>query len=265
MTLALCYIRIYSIYIIISKLIYQPNTGYCLVWSADNCGEASHQISQQDLMSKRTENNLQCPYAIEACIASRDLVTVTPQCFELLILSQIRDIALIPDTSWSYCRGISVVLLINQTSAASWKYWRTGRLSDVRYSGAQLQINFFLGNTCSSLLPQTCLVWGVSVAVPLPGNHMLCLWKKKILSIFKSFKISHLFKDFPQQEWSYNMWFMKMQTDLNIRLNRDTEVDFGALIGQSSYFSFWVRVWNHKTSACFQKLFVSHSTTVKCD
>lgn len=134
----------------------------------------------------------------EACFALRELVTVTQQCFELLILSQIRDITVILETSWSYCRGIYVALLINQTSAASRKYRRTGLRSDIQHSAMQLHINC-VRNTCSALLPQTRLVWGVSV--PLPGNHMLYVWRKKILSVLKSVEIFHLFKDLSQQEW----------------------------------------------------------------
>lgn len=116
---------------------------YCLAPSADHCGKSSHQISQQDRWVKRAINTAPFTRSLcnckarrwvggGRCTGSRDLVTITLQCFELLILSQIKVISLIPETSWSDCRGISVVLLINQASAASRKFgeewpaaWRT--------------------------------------------------------------------------------------------------------------------------------------------
>lgn len=51
----------------------------------------------------------------EEAVASRELVTITLPCLELLILSQIGDISLSPHTSWNYCRGIYAALFINQT------------------------------------------------------------------------------------------------------------------------------------------------------
>lgn len=51
----------------------------------------------------------------EEAVASRELVTITLQCLELLILSQIADISLSPHTSWNYCRGIYAAQFINQT------------------------------------------------------------------------------------------------------------------------------------------------------
>lgn len=56
-----------------------------------------------------------CNTEEEEAVASRELVTITLQCLELLILSQIGDISLSPHTSWNYCRGIYAALFINQT------------------------------------------------------------------------------------------------------------------------------------------------------
>lgn len=100
--------------------------------------------------------------------------------FKLLIHSKIRDITVIPETSWSHCGGISVVPLINQTSAASRKCCRTGLPS---------------GILCRAAPPTHVLhvylrhIWfevSVSVADSPPGNPILCLWREKILAVFKS-------------------------------------------------------------------------------
>lgn len=67
--------------------------------------------------------------------------------FKLVILSQIRDIAFIPETSWSYSGGISVVLLINQTSAVSRESWRTEGLM-YRADSERLLCRFCPAHAC---------------------------------------------------------------------------------------------------------------------
>lgn len=112
------------------------------------------------------------------CNASQDLVTITLQCFELLILFQIQNISLFPQTSWSYCRGIYVPLFINQTSAAEniggcAVMWDTERASLIAQFGFEV----------------------LQSAVSLPGSQC-CVYKKYIyitnqLESFIYWKISH--------------------------------------------------------------------------
>lgn len=194
---------------------------------------------------ERTSRNSPCPHERQRETARGSVVFAwaadsdTTGCFELLILSQISKSPLIPETSWSYCRGIPVVLLINQLKILedSLADWRTAQRSSVQLLWKHMFLHFSL--------------WHVWLDVPQ-------LWKSNtalILLILNSFKILSLFKDFSQQERRSirgDLFRSRLSWMFMVKPSRDAEVDFGALDGQSSYFGFWVLVSKSETAAYFQ-------------